>query len=232
MGVPRFYKLTFLSYDGKDDPLSWLNKCEHFFRAQRTPAADRVWLASFHMMDTAQHWYYMLERDVGDINAISWDQFAALCQQRFGPLLGTNHLADLARLPYKGSVEDYQVAFQARMAHAGCLSPGQQVQLFTGGLPEPIFTDVELQGPQDLQHAMMLARRTSAARLLRLLHRRLGHHAPGPCRGAHTAGILHNAHAPFVDHTADTCPSARATTSVSPTLAYRDGGTATTGPLL
>jgi hypothetical protein len=33
LGVPRFQKLSFPTFDGKDDPLPWLNKCEHFFRA-------------------------------------------------------------------------------------------------------------------------------------------------------------------------------------------------------
>jgi hypothetical protein len=61
LGVPRFQKLSFLTFDGKDDPLAWLNKCEHFFWAQRTPEADKVWLVSFHMNGVAQHWYYMLE---------------------------------------------------------------------------------------------------------------------------------------------------------------------------
>lgn len=44
------------------------------------------------------------------------------------------------------------------MAHAGSLSPAQQVQLFTGGLPEALRVDVELHAPADLQRAMALAR--------------------------------------------------------------------------
>jgi hypothetical protein len=44
------------------------------------------------------------------------------------------------------------------MAHVGYLSQEQQVQLFTGGLPEPIRTAVELQAPNDMQRAMLLAR--------------------------------------------------------------------------
>jgi len=110
------------------------------------------------MTGVAQHWYYMLERDPSYASGIPWPTFKALCQQRFGPALGTNHLAALARLPYQGSVEQYQEAFQSRMAHAGVLSPAQQVQLFTGGLPQPLRTDVELQAPLDLQRAMCLAR--------------------------------------------------------------------------
>jgi hypothetical protein len=42
LGVPHFQKLSFLTFNGKDDPLAWLNKCEHFFRVQRTPEADKV----------------------------------------------------------------------------------------------------------------------------------------------------------------------------------------------
>jgi hypothetical protein len=97
----------------------------------------------------------MLECDHGDI---SWPLFKSLCQQRFGPAIGINHLADLARLPFRRTVSDYQEAFLTKMAHASYLSPEQQVRLFTGGLPDAIRIDVKLQAMQDLQHAMVLAR--------------------------------------------------------------------------
>jgi hypothetical protein len=64
--LPCYYKLSFPIYDGKDDPLGWLNKCDPFFRAQRTHEGDKVWLASFHLMGTAQQWYYVLEHDAGE----------------------------------------------------------------------------------------------------------------------------------------------------------------------
>jgi hypothetical protein len=151
--VPRYYKLSFLMHDDKEHPLGWLNRCEHFFRAQRTRDADKVWLASFHMTGPAQHWYYMLERDAGNI---SWHTFKAFCQQQFGLAVGINHRADLAQLPFRGSVNDYQDTFLAKMAHVGHLSQEQQVSLFTGGLPDAIRVDVELQAPR-LQRAMALA---------------------------------------------------------------------------
>lgn len=107
------------------------------------------------MIGVAQHWYYMLERDVSEI---AWSHFKLLCQQRFGLAVGTNHhLAYLTRLPFRSTVEEYQEAFKNKMAHTGYLSPEQQVQLFTGGLPNTIRVDVELQAPPDLQQAMALA---------------------------------------------------------------------------
>ena len=154
-GVPKYHKLSFPVYDGKEDPLGWLNRCESFFHGQLTKEADKVWLASFHMTGDAQQWYYIMERDTG---RTSWENFRLLCHQRFGPALSTNHLADLARLPFTTNVDAYMSAFQARLAHAGRLQPLQQAQLFTGGLPEHIRIDVELHEPQDLHRAMRLAR--------------------------------------------------------------------------
>lgn len=88
----------------------------------------------------------------------SWEHFRLLCQQHFGPPLSTNHLAELARLPFMSTVDAYMDTFQARAAHASHLLPLQKVQLFTGGLPDHIRVDVELHDPQDLQRAMRLAR--------------------------------------------------------------------------
>ncbi|XP_066389781.1 uncharacterized protein [Miscanthus floridulus] len=153
--VPKYHKLVFPTFDGKEDPLGWLNKCEQFFNGHQTRHADRVWLASYHLTGVAQQWYLVLEADAG---RPQWEEFRTLCQQRFGPPLGTNHLSDLARLPFTSTVDAYMEAFQARAAHVGRLSPGQKAKLFTGGLPSHIRVDVELHDPQDLQRAMHLAR--------------------------------------------------------------------------
>ena len=36
MLTPRIHKLSFPTYDGKEDPLPWINRCEQFFRGQKT----------------------------------------------------------------------------------------------------------------------------------------------------------------------------------------------------
>ena len=133
--MPRYHKLSFPMYDGKEDPLGWFNCCEHFFNAQRTRNIDKVWLASFHLLGPLQQWYYVIERDTG---APSWEEFKQLCHQRFSPPLTTNHLAELARLPFTTDVATYLEAFLACLAHVGRLTLYQQAQLFLGGLPEHI----------------------------------------------------------------------------------------------
>jgi hypothetical protein len=47
--VPKYHKITFETYDGTEDPLGWLNKCEQFFRGQLTREVDKVWMASYHL---------------------------------------------------------------------------------------------------------------------------------------------------------------------------------------
>ena len=63
--VPKYHKLVFPTYDGKEDPLGWLNKCEQFFNGHQTRHQDRVWLASYHLTGVAQQWYLVLESDAG-----------------------------------------------------------------------------------------------------------------------------------------------------------------------
>jgi len=142
-------------FDGAVDPLNWLNHCEQFFRGQRTLASDRTWLASYHLRGAAQTWYYALEQDEG---MPTWERFRDLCQLRFGPPTHGTRLAELARLPFQSSVQEYSDRYNAVLCHARDLNPRQKAELFVGSLPEHIKVDVEMQDPPDLQTAMYLAR--------------------------------------------------------------------------
>jgi hypothetical protein len=53
--VPRYFKLDFSRFNGKDDPLSWLSRCEQYFRAQKTETAHKIWLATFYLYGGAFH---------------------------------------------------------------------------------------------------------------------------------------------------------------------------------
>ncbi|KAM0930587.1 hypothetical protein ACQ4PT_000853 [Festuca glaucescens] len=154
-GVPRYHKLDFSTYDGKEDPLGWLNRCEQFFWGQKTAEAYKVWLAAYHMTGTAQTWYMQLERNEG---IPSWPRFKNRCHLRFGPPVQSNCLGELTRLRMIGTVAEYQEKFLALLGHVDALSMAQQVSIFTSGLIDLLKIDVELHNPQDLDTAMSLAR--------------------------------------------------------------------------
>nr|XP_051196599.1 uncharacterized protein LOC127309928 [Lolium perenne] len=156
LAPPRYAKLEFATYDGVEDPLNWLNQCEQFFRGQRTLASDRTWLASYHLCGAAQTWYYSLEHDEGGMPP--WDRFRELCLLRFGPPIRGSRLAELGRLAFTTTVQDFADRFQALACHAPGVTGQQRAELFIGGLPDHIRVDVELQAPQDLQTAMHYAR--------------------------------------------------------------------------
>ncbi|XP_071678170.1 uncharacterized protein [Lolium perenne] len=153
---PRFTKLEFATYDGATDPLNWLNQCEQFFRGQRTLSTDRTWIASYHLRGAAQTWYYTLEQDEGGMPP--WERFRDLCLQRFGQTLRGSRLAELGRLAFTTTVQDFVDRFQALACHAPGVSARQRADLFVGGLPDYIRVDVEMREPADLQTAMYYAR--------------------------------------------------------------------------
>jgi len=96
------------------------------------------------MTGVAQTWYYALEQDEG---MLSWKRFKELAHQCFGPAVCSNHLSELARLPWYGIVQEYQERFNALVCHTPELSPLQKADLFVGGLPDHIRVDVELRAP-------------------------------------------------------------------------------------
>ncbi|XP_044451014.1 uncharacterized protein [Triticum aestivum] len=152
----RFAKIDFATYDGTEDPLNWLNQCDQFFRGQRTLASERTWLASYHLRGAAHTWYYALKQDKGAMPP--WERFRELCLLRFGPPVRGSRLAELGRLPFTSTVQDFADRFQALACHASGVTAQQRADLFFGGLPDHIRVDVELRGPQDLQTAMYYAR--------------------------------------------------------------------------
>uniref|UniRef100_A0ACD6AWM8 Uncharacterized protein n=1 Tax=Avena sativa TaxID=4498 RepID=A0ACD6AWM8_AVESA len=87
-----------------------------------------------------------------------WDRFRDLCLLRFGPPIRGSRLAELGRLPFTNTVQDFADRLQALACHAPGVTGQQRAELFVGGLPDYIRVDVELQAPQDLQTAMHLAR--------------------------------------------------------------------------
>jgi hypothetical protein len=152
---PHHHNLPFPNFDGKEDPIGWLTRCESFYN-KGTSEMDKVWLDVYHLTGVAQQWSFMLRHDEP---TLQWSCFKTLCQRRFGPPLRSNTLGEVARLPFRFTVEDYQDRLMALLCHAEPVPPPhQQVQLFIIGLPGRLRMDVELRAPGDLQQAMALAR--------------------------------------------------------------------------
>ncbi|KAL4573462.1 hypothetical protein LXL04_020270 [Taraxacum kok-saghyz] len=169
--VPKFTKMEFPTYNGKDDPLAWLQKCEDFFEEQQTPPEAWVRQATFVLQDKSQAWYHNLRRMKG---RLSWVEFSEDCRIRFGPPMSINPLGELTRLQQTGSVEDYCSEFEARLSRTTGVSPDQSIWHFCAGLKNIVRYEVEFARPTTLYYAMNLARQielriTEAGQQLRIL---------------------------------------------------------------
>ena len=153
---PRFQKMDFPKFDGKSDPLAFINRCESFFHQQRIAEEEQVWMSSYNLEGGAQLWYMQVQRDEG---TPPWRRFTELLNLRFGPPPRSNPLGELMACKRTTSVIDFQERFEALLPRAGYLYEAQKVQIFTAGLQPPLSLDVEIHNPQSLAIAMSLARK-------------------------------------------------------------------------
>ncbi|XP_071685220.1 uncharacterized protein [Lolium perenne] len=154
--VPKFHKLEFPVYDGKEDPLPWLTRVEQFFTGQGTVDDGRTWLASYHLTGKAILWYRELVTERG--SEPPWDDFTKALNKRFGPRIQRTQLGGIKNLRQLGSVDEYEDKFLTLVARCCDLTTMHKVELFVAGLRNPIRTDVGLQYPTTLEEAMEHAR--------------------------------------------------------------------------
>ncbi|XP_066387168.1 uncharacterized protein [Miscanthus floridulus] len=141
---PKFQKMDFPRYDGKTDPLIFINRCESYFHQQRIMEEEKVWMASYNLEDGAQMWYIQVQTDEG---TPSWRRFKELLNLRYAPPLRAAPLFELTNCRRMSTVAEYQDRFQALLPRAGPLEEAQRVQLFTGGLLPPLSLDVQVHNP-------------------------------------------------------------------------------------
>lgn len=153
---PRFQKMNFPKFDGKSDPLAFINRYKSFFHHQRITEEEKVWMVSYNLEGGAQLWYMQVQRDEG---TPPWCRFTELLNLRFGPPLRSNPLGELMACKRTTSVIDFQERFEALLPWAGYLSEAQKVQIFTVGLQPPLSLNVEIHNPKSLAIAMSLARK-------------------------------------------------------------------------
>ncbi|KAL4569165.1 hypothetical protein LXL04_024799 [Taraxacum kok-saghyz] len=147
--VPRFTKMEFPTYDGKGEPMEWLQKCEDFFEDQQNPSDAWFRQVTFALQGRDSGWYRNLRRMKDRLN---WVEFAEECKIRFGPPMSLNPLGELCRLRQQGTVEDYCEIFESH------LSRTTGVWHFCAGLTTAIRYEVEYMRPTSLYYSMNLAR--------------------------------------------------------------------------
>nr|GLL24649.1 uncharacterized protein LOC109178468 [Ipomoea trifida] len=161
--APKFARLEFPRFDGREDPSAWLHRSEQFFKAQNTPAREFVSLAAFHLTGVAQTWHLRLELEDP---AISWQHFNQRCYLRFGPGLRGNALGMLTNVCQNGRpMEEYTDEFQEILDLTTTVRQDQEVDLYTAGLDEWLRIDVENLHPLNLDVAMNIARSSSRKQL-------------------------------------------------------------------
>ncbi|KAH0775799.1 hypothetical protein KY290_007210 [Solanum tuberosum] len=153
--IPNHTKLDIPRFYGHEDPLGWMNMCEHYFRFQHTQEEEKIRLASFHLGGIAQLWFLQLEKDMPQC---TWDEFKRQCNLHFGPSIRSQKLGELAKLCQIGSVADYQEKFEQLISQAGTLTQAQKIELYISGLADYIAIEVELHNPPDLATAMNISR--------------------------------------------------------------------------
>ncbi|GJZ89690.1 retrotransposon gag protein, partial [Tanacetum coccineum] len=136
---PRYGRLDFPVYDGKNDPLVWLSRCEHYFRHQHIPESEKVEIACYHLDEDAQVWFLKLDIDRP---GILWEEFKRECHRRFGAIVQGNKLRELCKLRQSGTVEEYHRKFEQLVTRAGILIAEQEVEIFVSGLQEDIGLEV------------------------------------------------------------------------------------------
>jgi hypothetical protein len=94
-----------------------------------------------------------MERDFG---MVSWPCFIEFVNLRFGLPIRTNSIAKIKALVCTGTVEEYSRRFLTLLSRCDNLSTQTTIDLYTGGLGQPLASYVELQYPVNLQQAMRL----------------------------------------------------------------------------
>jgi hypothetical protein len=75
---------------------------------------------------------------------------------QFGSPVRGSRLAELGRIQFHCTVQDYTDRFNTVLCHARNLDSSQKANLYVGGLPDHIRVDVEMRAPRDLSTAVYL----------------------------------------------------------------------------
>jgi hypothetical protein len=84
---------------------------------------------AYHLRGPAQTWYFTL---VQDEDQPPWERFKELCHLQFGPPVRGSRLAELGRIQFHSTVQDYTDRFNTVLCHARNLDSSQKADLYVG----------------------------------------------------------------------------------------------------
>lgn len=104
-------------------------------------------MASLHLDGTTAEWYYQME---GDFSMVPCLRFVNFINLHFGLPIRTNSVVEIKALVHTDMVEDYSHRFLVLLARFNDLALWIVIDLYTGGLGQPLAADVEMQHPVNL----------------------------------------------------------------------------------
>ncbi|XP_058733853.1 uncharacterized protein LOC131605523 [Vicia villosa] len=150
----RHPKIELNYFDGTD-ALEWLFQAEQFFAFYSIPFENRLPMAAFYMKGEALGWYkWMFQSN----ELTTWEAFSRALELRFGPSTYENHQAQLFKLRQHGSVTEYQASFEKLGNRVIGLPPDAILNCFISGLIPEIRSELAVQRPQSITHAIGLAK--------------------------------------------------------------------------
>jgi len=130
----------------------------HYFKAVRTPDAEKVDLTCMFLTEDAKLWWRTRSEDGGRPPITTWEEMAAEIREQFLPSNTVWQARDnLHRLKHTGSVRDYVKTFSSLMLDIRNMSEEDKLFNFMKGLQGWAQTELRRQGVKDLSAAMMAA---------------------------------------------------------------------------
>ena len=81
--------MDFPKFNGKSDPLAFINQCESYFNRERIMEEEKVWMAARNLEDDPRVWFLQVQQDEG---TPAWRRFTKLLPLRFGLLKASRPL--------------------------------------------------------------------------------------------------------------------------------------------
>ncbi|XP_052203044.1 uncharacterized protein LOC127808510 [Diospyros lotus] len=151
-------RLQFPTFSG-EDPISWLNRANLFFKSQDMSSKEKVEYAAYYLEGEASHWWQWLSCTYDNQGrGIRWKDFEMEVRTRFGPTGFVDYDEVLSKMRQTGSLRDYQREFERVATQVEDWPEKALIEAFIGGLFPDIAAEVKLHRPTTMRQAIEIAR--------------------------------------------------------------------------